>query len=164
MNRIQLIGHLGRDPEVVTGPHGLIVSFSVATNENWTDRQSGERMTHTEWHEVVCFDRVAQIAADYLKKGSEVFLEGRRRTRRWTGKDGIERTDYEVRVEEMRMLGPARSEVLKRLPLNLAVLEQMTKQIASGARTDMTISDLASVLGTLRQALGAPELPVDDRH
>jgi len=158
VNRIQLIGHLGRDPEVTQTPRGLVASFSVATNEHWTDRQTGERMTHTEWHDIVCFDRLAEIAGEYLQKGGEVFLEGQRRTRRWTGKDGIERTGYEVRVDELRMLRPPRSDLISRTATSLAALEQLARAMAEGEREDVKISDFASMLGNLREALGGAQV------
>ena len=157
MNRIQLIGHLGRDPEIIQTPRGLVASFSVATNEHWTDRQTGERMTHTEWHDIVCFDRLAEIAGEFLQKGGEVYLEGQRRTRRWTGQDGIERTGYEVRVDELRMLRPPRSDLISRTAASLAALEQLATAMASGQRADVSIGDFASMLGTLREALGGAE-------
>ncbi|MGO4395897.1 single-stranded DNA-binding protein [Variovorax sp. M-6] len=157
MNRIQLIGHLGRDPEVSQTPRGPVASFSVATNEHWTDRQTGERMTHTEWHDVVCFDRLAEIAGEFLQKGGEVYLEGNRRTRRWVDKDGKERVSYEVRLDELRMLRPPRSDLISRTATNLAALEQLAQAMAAGERADVSIADFASMLGTLREALGGAD-------
>ncbi|MDM0015841.1 single-stranded DNA-binding protein [Variovorax sp. J22P168] len=153
MNRIQLIGHVGRDPEITHTARGPVAKFSVATNEHWTDRQSGERMTHTEWHDIVCFDRLAEIAAEFLQKGSEVYVEGNRRTSRWMDKEGKERLTYEVRVDELRMLRPPRSDLISRTATSLAALEQLAKAMASGEREDVSIADFASMLGTLREEL-----------
>lgn len=158
MNRIQLIGHLGRDPEITQTARGVVAKFSIATNEHWTDRQTGERMTHTEWHDIVCFDRLAEIAGEFLQKGGEVYIEGNRRTSRWVDKDGKERVGYEVRVDELRMLRPPRSDLILKAAGGLAALEGLAKDVASGARTDVTIGDFASMLGTLREALGGVEL------
>lgn len=158
MNRIQLIGHLGRDPEVTRTPRGIVAAFSVATNEHWTDRESGERMTHTEWHDVVCFDRLAEIVAEFLQKGSEVYLEGRRRTRRWTTKDGSERVGYEVRVDDLRMLRPPRSDLLSNTATRLAGLEGLARALANGQRSDVTTEDFANMLATLRESLAGADL------
>jgi len=105
-NRVQLIGHLGRDPEVRRSPDGAaLANLSVATTDVWKDRASGERREVTEWHRAVLFGRQAEIAEEYLRKGSLVFLEGRLRTRKWAGADRQERYTTEVLVSDMQMLG-----------------------------------------------------------
>jgi single-strand DNA-binding protein len=105
LNITQIIGHLGRDPEVRYTPEGTAVAnLAVATNETWRDKD-GEKQERTEWHRVVLFGKVAEIAAQFLKKGSLVYLQGRLQTRRWQGEDGQDRYTTEVVAERMRMLG-----------------------------------------------------------
>ena len=105
LNKVILIGNLGRDPEVRYLPSGdAVANFSIATSENWKDR-NGQRQERTEWHNISMFGRLAEIAGQYLKKGSKVYIEGRIQSRKYTGKDGIERTAYEIIGNEMKMLG-----------------------------------------------------------
>jgi len=105
LNMTQIIGHLGRDPEVRYTPEGTAVAkLAVATNETWKDKD-GEKQERTEWHRVVLFDKKAEIAAEYLKKGSLVYLQGRLQTRKWQGDDGQDRYTTEIVAERMRMLG-----------------------------------------------------------
>ena len=104
LNKVILIGNLGRDPEVRYLPSGdAVVNFSIATSENWKDR-NGQRQERTEWHNISMFGRLAEIAGQYLKKGSKVYIEGRIQSRKYTGKDGIERTAYDIVANEMKML------------------------------------------------------------
>ena len=105
LNKAILIGRLGRDPEVRHMPNGeAVCNFSIATDETWKD-QSGQRQTKTEWHAITLYRRMAEVAGQYLKKGSQVYIEGRIQSRKYTGKDGIERTAYEIIGNEMKMLG-----------------------------------------------------------
>ena len=105
LNKVTLIGRLGRDPETRYMPNGeAVCNFSVATDESWKDAQ-GKRHERTEWHNITMYRRLAEIAAQYLKKGSLVYLEGKIQSRKYTGKDGIERTAYEIIGNEMKMLG-----------------------------------------------------------
>ena len=105
LNKAILIGRLGRDPEVRYMPNGeAVCNFSIATDETWKD-QSGQRQTKTEWHAITLYRRMAEVAGQYLKKGSQVYIEGRIQSRKYTGKDGIERTAYEIIGSEMKMLG-----------------------------------------------------------
>ena len=105
LNKVILIGRLGRDPETRHMPNGeAVCNFSVATSEAWNDR-NGQRQERTEWHNITMYRRLAEIAGQYLKKGSQVYLEGRIQSRKYQGKDGIERTAYEIIVNEMKMLG-----------------------------------------------------------
>ena len=105
VNKAILIGRLGRDPEVRHMPNGeAVCNFSIATDETWKD-QSGQRQTKTEWHAITLYRRLAEVAGQYLKKGSQVYIEGRIQSRKYTGKDGIERTVYEIIGSEMKMLG-----------------------------------------------------------
>ena len=105
LNKVILIGRLGRDPETRHMPNGdAVCNFSIATDESWKDK-NGQRQTRTEWHAITMYRKLAEIAAQYLKKGSLVYLEGRIQSRKYTGKDGIERTAYEIVCNEMKMLG-----------------------------------------------------------
>jgi single-strand DNA-binding protein len=105
LNMAQIIGHLGRDPEVRYTPEGTTVAnLAVATNETWKDK-TGEKQERTEWHRVVLFGKVAEIAAEYLKKGSLVYLQGRLQTRKWQDDDGQDRYTTEIVAERMKMLG-----------------------------------------------------------
>ena len=106
VNKVIIVGNLGRDPETRTFPSGgRVCNVTIATTERWKDKQSGEMKELTEWHRVVFNDRLAEIAAEYLRKGSQVYVEGSLRTRKWTDKDGIEKYTTEIRADEMKMLG-----------------------------------------------------------
>jgi single-strand DNA-binding protein len=106
INKVILIGNLGRDPEVRYTPNGSAVcNVSLATTRNWKNKDSGERQEETEWHRVVFFDRLAEIAGEYLKKGRSIYVEGRLRTRKWQDKDGKDQYTTEVMATEMQMLG-----------------------------------------------------------
>lgn len=105
LNKVILIGRLGKDPETRYMPNGeAVCNFSVATSESWKD-QSGQRQERVEWHNITMYRRLAEIAGQYLKKGSQVYLEGRIQSRKYEGKDGIERTAYNIIANEMKMLG-----------------------------------------------------------
>ena len=106
VNKVIVVGNLGRDPEMRTFPSGdSVANVTVATTEKWRDKQTGESKSHTEWHRVVFNGRLAEIAGQYLRKGSLVYIEGSLRTRKWTDKDGQERYTTEIRGDEMKMLG-----------------------------------------------------------
>ncbi len=106
VNKVILIGNLGRDPEVRYAPSGsAICNVTIATSRNWKNKDSGERQEETEWHRVVFYDRLAEIAGEYLKKGKSVYIEGRLKTRKWTDKDGVEKYTTEIRADQMQMLG-----------------------------------------------------------
>ena len=105
VNKVILVGRLGRDPETRYMPNGdAITNFSLATDEQWRDR-NGERQTRTEWHNVSLYGKLGEIASQYLRKGSQVFIEGKIQSRKYTGKDGIERMAYDIIGSEMKMLG-----------------------------------------------------------
>ena len=105
LNKVILIGRLGRDPECRYLPNGdAVCNFSIATTESWKD-QSGQKKERTEFHNITLYRKLAEIAAQYLKKGSQVYIEGRIQSRKYTGKDGIERTAYEIVCNEMKMFG-----------------------------------------------------------
>lgn len=109
VNKVILVGTLGRDPEVRYTPNGnAIANLNVATSEQWTDKQSGDRQEKTEWHRVVIFGKLAEIAGQYLKKGSQVYLEGKLQTRKWQDQTGQDRYSTEVVLDangQMQMLG-----------------------------------------------------------
>ena len=105
VNKVILIGRIGRDPEVRFMPNGeAVANFSIATSESWKDK-SGQKQEKTEWHSITIYRKLAEIAGQYLKKGSQVYIEGKIQSRKYTGKDGIERTAYEIIGNEMKMLG-----------------------------------------------------------
>lgn len=105
INKVILIGNLGRDPEVRYMPSGgAVANITLATSESWRDRQSGEQQERTEWHNVVFFNRLAEIVGEYLRKGSKIYVEGSLRTRKWQGKDGQDRYTTEIIANEMQML------------------------------------------------------------
>jgi len=106
INKVILIGNLGQDPETRTMPSGMTVAnLRIATSENWKDKQTGEQKERTEWHTVACFGRLGEIAGEYLRKGSQVYIEGSLRTRKWQDKEGKDRYSTEVIADEMQMLG-----------------------------------------------------------
>ncbi len=106
INKVILIGNLGRDPEVRYTPNGAAVcNVSVATTRNWKDKNSGDKMEETEWHRVVFYDRLAEIAGEYLKKGRPVYVEGRLKTRKWQDKEGKDNYTTEIVAEQMQLLG-----------------------------------------------------------
>jgi single-strand DNA-binding protein len=106
VNKVIIVGNLGRDPETRYAPEGgAITNISVATTDQWKDKTSGEKQERTEWHRVVFFNRLAEIAGEYLKKGSQVYVEGALRTRKWQDKEGKERYTTEIVAERMQMLG-----------------------------------------------------------
>jgi single-strand DNA-binding protein len=106
INKVILIGNLGRDPEVRYTPNGAAVcNVSVATTRNWKDKNSGDKVEETEWHRVVFYDRLAEIAGEFLKKGRPVYVEGRLKTRKWADKDGKDNYTTEIVAEQMQLLG-----------------------------------------------------------
>jgi len=105
VNKVILIGVLGQDPEVKYMPNGnAVANISMATSESWKDKQTGQTQERTEWHRVVFFNRLGEIAGEYLKKGSKVYIEGSLRTRKWQGQDGQDRYTTEIVASEMQML------------------------------------------------------------
>ncbi len=106
INKVILVGNLGADPEVKYMPSGAAVAnISLATAESWKDKQTGEKQERTEWHRVVFFSRLAEIAGEYLRKGSQVYVEGRLQTRKWQDKNGQDRYTTEIVANDMQMLG-----------------------------------------------------------
>jgi single-strand DNA-binding protein len=106
VNKVIVVGNLGNDPETKYMPSGsAVTNLSVATNESWKDKQTGEQKERTEWHRVAMFGRLAEIAAEYLRKGSMVYVEGKLRTRKWQDQQGNDRYTTEIIADEMQMLG-----------------------------------------------------------
>jgi single-strand DNA-binding protein len=106
INKVIIVGNLGADPETRYMPSGsAVTNLSVATSETWKDKQTGEQKERTEWHKVAMFNRLAEIAAEYLRKGSQVYIEGKLRTRKWQDRDGNDRWTTEIVADEMQMLG-----------------------------------------------------------
>lgn len=109
LNKTQLIGNLGADPEIRSLPNGTSVcNLTIATTEKWRDKDSNQTKEHTEWHKVVLYRRLADIAAQYLNKGSQVYIEGKLRTRKWQDNNGINRYTTEIEASELQMLGATR--------------------------------------------------------
>jgi len=106
INKVILIGHLGQDPQTRYMPNGdAVTNATLATSESWKDKSSGEKKELTEWHRLIFFRRLAEIAGEYLKKGSQIYIEGKLKTRKWTDKDGVEKYTTEIIVDNMSMLG-----------------------------------------------------------
>ena len=106
INKVIIVGNLGRDPEMRTFPSGdQVANVTIATTDKWKDKQTGEMKEATEWHRVVFNGRLAEIAGQYLRKGSQVYVEGTLRTRKWTDQNGVEKYSTEIRADQMQMLG-----------------------------------------------------------
>ena len=106
INKVIVVGNLGQDPDTRYMPSGsAVTNITVATNESWKDKQTGEQKERTEWHKVAMFGRLAEIAAEYLRKGSQVYIEGKLRTRKWQDQSGNDRYTTEIIADEMQMLG-----------------------------------------------------------
>ena len=111
INKVIIVGNLGNDPEIRTMPNGeMIANISVATSESWTDKNSGEKKTQTEWHRIVLYRRLAEIAGQYLKTGSQVYIEGRLKTRKWQDNNGQDRYTTEIQGDNLQMLGGRQDE------------------------------------------------------
>ena len=111
INKVILVGNLGRDPEIrYTPSNSAITNISIATTDRYKDKATGEQKEITEWHRVVFFNRLAEIAGEYLKKGSSVYVEGRLQTRKWTDQSGVEKYTTEIIADQLQMLGGGRGE------------------------------------------------------
>jgi single-strand DNA-binding protein len=105
INKVIIVGNLGQDPEVRFMPNGgAVANFTVATSETWKDKQNGEQKEKTEWHRIVMYQRLAEIAGEYLKKGSKVYLEGRLQTRKWQNQQGVDQYTTEIIANDMQLL------------------------------------------------------------
>jgi single-strand DNA-binding protein len=143
VNKVILVGNLGRDPEVRYSPGGAaICNMSIATTSTWKDKASGERREETEWHRVVMYNRLAEIAGEYLKKGRSVYIEGRLKTRKWQDKDtGADRYSTEIVADQMQMLGGKVDEVDRgpaQRPVRQPQQRQQPQQEASSSLSDMS--------------------------
>lgn len=117
VNRVIIIGHLGNDPEIRTMPNGeQIANISVATSESWTDKNTGEKKTQTEWHRIVLYRRLAEITGQYLTKGSQVYIEGRLKTRKWQDSNGQDRYTTEIQGDNLQMLGGRNQDAAQNQP------------------------------------------------
>ena len=106
VNKVIIVGNLGRDPEMRTFPSGdQVANVTIATTDKWKDKQTGEMKEATEWHRVVFNGRLAEVVGQYLRKGSQVYVEGSLRTRKWTDQNGVEKYSTEIRADQMQMLG-----------------------------------------------------------
>lgn len=133
INKAIIVGCLGQDPELrTTQTHTTMTTVSVATSESWKDKQTGQQQERTEWHRIVFFNRLAEIAAQYLKKGSKVYVEGSIRTRKWQDKSGVDRYTNEIIASELQMLdskndGPVNSGYQKNYPQQQMAINQPIK-------------------------------------
>lgn len=117
INKVIIVGFLGNDPDVRTMPNGeLVVNISVATSESWTDKNSGEKKEVTEWHRIVIYRKSAEIAAQYLHKGSQVYVEGRLKTRKWQDNNGQDRYSTEIQCDNFQMLGGRNQDAAQNQP------------------------------------------------
>ena len=162
LNKVILIGRLGRDPEVRYMPNGeAVCNFSVATSETWNDR-NGQRVERTEWHNITMYRRLAEIAGQYLRKGSQVYLEGRIQSRKYQGKDGIERTAYDIIANEMKMLG-GRNDNSGGAPYDDGGYSQGGyQQQAPQQQYQAAPQNQEPLAAPRRQAPAAPAAPVED--
>ncbi len=158
LNKVFLIGNLGRDPDIRYMPNGeAVVNFSIATSESWNDRQSGQRVERTEWHNITMYRRLAEIAGQYLKKGSQVYIEGRIQSRKYTDKDGIERTAYDIIGNEMKMLG-SRNASAGGAPFD----DSNAYQAAPPAQPAQSYTAEPPAVPRRQAPAAAPATPVDD--
>lgn len=128
VNKVIIVGHLGNDPEIRTMPNGdAVANISVATSESWNDRNTGERREVTEWHRIVFYRRQAEICGEYLRKGSQVYVEGRLKTRKWQDQNGQDRYTTEIQGDVMQMLG-ARNQNAGGYPSDMGVAPQPSYQ------------------------------------
>lgn len=117
VNRVIIIGHLGNDPEIRTMPNGeQVANITVATSESWTDKNTGEKKTQTEWHRIVLYRRLAEIAGQYLTKGSQVYIEGRLKTRKWQDSNEQDRYTTEIQGDNLQMLGGRNQDAVQNQP------------------------------------------------
>ena len=117
INKVIIVGNLGNDPEIRTMPTGeQVANITVATSESWTDKNSGEKKTQTEWHRIVLYRRLAEIAGQYLHKGSQVYVEGRLKTRKWQDSNGQDRYTTEIQGDNLQMLGGRNQDVAQNQP------------------------------------------------
>ena len=157
VNKVIIVGHLGNDPEIRTMPNGdAVANISVATSESWNDRNTGERREITEWHRIVFYRRQAEICGEYLRKGSQVYVEGRLRTRKWQDQNGQDRYTTEIQGDVMQMLG-ARNQNAGSYPSDMGAAPQPSYQ----ARQTNTGGNYQSSRPAPQQAAPQAEPPMD---
>ena len=138
VNKAIIVGNLGRDPEMRTFPSGdKVTNVTIATTDKWKDKQSGEMKEHTEWHRVMFNGRLAEIAGEYLRKGSMVYVEGSIRTRKWTDQQGVEKYSTEIRADSLQMLSRREGGDQQQRPAQPAQQRQAPAKQATGAFSDM---------------------------
>ena len=139
VNRVIIIGHLGNDPEIRTMPSGeQVANITVATSESWTDKNTGEKKTQTEWHRIVLYRRLAEITGQYLAKGSQVYIEGRLKTRKWQDTNGQDRYTTEIQGDNLQMLG-GRQDEPKQAKTSKAKPEPLSAEAEQGDSFDDNI-------------------------
>lgn len=117
INKVIIVGNLGNDPEIRTMPNGeQVANITVATSESWTDKNTGEKKTQTEWHRIVLYRRLAEIAGQYLTKGSQVYIEGRLKTRKWQDSNEQDRYTTEIQGDNLQMLGGRNQDAVQNQP------------------------------------------------
>ncbi len=142
INKCIIVGYLGKEPSIRYSPEGqAVANLSIATSEAWKDKGSGEKVERTEWHRVVLFGRLAEVAGEYLKKGSHVYIEGRIQTRKWQDKDGAERYTTEIIASEMQMLGSRSVENASGSSGTSRSQAQPTAAVAAGGRISAAAVD-----------------------
>ena len=142
INKVILIGNLGRDPETRYMPSGgAVTNVTLATSDSWKDKNTGEPQERTEWHRVVFFNRLAEIAGEYLKKGSKVYIEGSLRTRKWQGQDGQDRYTTEIVANEMQMLDSRGGSAAYDAPAQAPAQRPAAQPQSSPAATPMPEND-----------------------
>ena len=139
INKVIIVGNLGNDPEIRTMPNGeQVANISVATSESWIDKNSGEKKTQTEWHRIVIYRKLAEIAAQYLHKGSQVYVEGRLKTRKWQDNNGQDRYTTEIQGDNLQMLG-GRQDEPKQAKSSKAKPEPLSAMAEQGDNFDYNI-------------------------
>ena len=139
INKVIIVGNLGNDPEIRTMPNGeQVANITVATSESWTDKNSGEKKTQTEWHRIVLYRRLAEIAGQYLHKGSQVYVEGRLKNRKWQDSSGQDRYTTEIQGDNLQMLG-GRQDELKQAKPSKAKPEPLSAMAEQGDSFDDNI-------------------------
>lgn len=157
VNKVIIVGNLGNDPEMRTMPNGeAVANINVATSESWTDKNTGERREVTEWHRIVFYRRPAEVAGQYLRKGSKVYVEGRLRTRKWQDQNGQERYTTEIQGDVMQMLG-ARNQNAGSYPSDIGAAPQPSYQ----ARQTNTGGNYQSSRPAPQQSAPQAEPPMD---
>jgi single-strand DNA-binding protein len=141
INKVMIIGRLGNDPEVRYMPNGgAVTSVSLATSESWKDKQTGEKQERTEWHRVIFYNRLAEIAGEYLRKGSSCYVEGRLSTRKWQDKNGVERYTTEIIAAEMQLLDKKGGAGGAADDFDMASHQQQASHAAASERHDIPTS------------------------